>query len=58
MTKIQFDKINSETSHNNDFKKPCPNCNGEGEYDYEIDDVQGTKRLKCPDCKGQGFIKS
>lgn len=42
-------------SPNNDFKKPCPQCNGNKKlrslhppYDY----------LSCPKCDGQGFIKS
>jgi len=44
-----------ETSHNNDFKKPCPTCDGKGLG--RIDNYSGTL-VECPECDGQGFIKS
>ena len=57
---IEEDTINSETSHNNDFKKPCPECEGKGYVldDSELDTKNRYKKEECPVCKGQGFIKS
>ena len=45
----------SEDAVNNDFKKPCPHCKGDGEV---LSNVPYGKIVTCPDCKGQGFIKS
>jgi len=44
---------NSETSHNNDFKKPCPNCNGTG-----VGKSKDNIGTECNYCNGQGFMKS
>ena len=48
-------KINSETSHNNDFTKPCLHCKGDGRV---VSNVPYVHMITCPDCDGQGFIKS
>ena len=30
------------------YKTQCNICTGIGSYDYEFDDVQGTKTINCP----------
>ena len=42
-------------SLNNDFKKPCPKCNGRGYFGLDSKIFKGKP---CRRCKGQGFIKS
>ena len=51
-------EINSETSHNNDFKKPCHKCDGQGEVRKAVPDIDGYDLEECHECNGQGFIKS
>lgn len=45
-----------EKEHNNDFKKPCPKCKGDGEITVFAGHINEIE--ECPVCKGQGFIKS
>ena len=47
---VMLELTENLTKHNNDFKKVCPECNGEG-YGY-ID--KGITAVTCPKCNGTG----
>ena len=51
---VLSERKNSETFHNNDFKKPCPDCVGKSKYAITY---IGSDKLICEKCNGQGFIK-
>lgn len=39
-------------------EKECPECNGDGQVEYEYNGNTGyfSKDIECPVCKGEGFI--
>jgi hypothetical protein len=47
-------RIKNEWSKQTEITKECDTCDGKGEYELEIDDIQGTKIITCEDCKGTG----
>ena len=58
LERLDIEPESSKPSLNNDFKKPCPECDGKGEVRSATKGIDGYDLEDCSECEGQGFIKS